>query len=482
VNQIGADDASAGGPLASNDQQIVRFSDGSILLMHQGVRRDPGSSGACSASGATCRGVEYFFRSTDCGATWSFVSILDPKTDGPQGDPSRYYATTTQLGHDRPEIYVDPFNPSRVYVTVIGWGDSVSTMVLYRSDDRGTSWSHAGELPSIWTPAGMTNLSSTGLLYVAGWYGVNPDGSSNLGIVTYNPTTNQVVGPLQVANNVFRLPGFAPWGSEGISRVESTSAGDTVRVHHTYKTSSGDFGLAVRTVRVSGASVNQLSNDVIPPAAGKSFAGVTLVDTDHLEFSGTTNGQMLYWYEVDTTPTSGDFGPARVLYRYWLGTSQSGAVGCMSLTGSSSCRTWPIAQAVYGDYQKGAFWRDGANGLNFLALWGEQASSTSTSMKTNVLRLQQGPCDSFCANPQNVTWSGSYQSGALGTGAICRETTQPVVGGNCGNFASGRQLSVNGVQMPCNNTNWSAVPPSVNGGYCIQTTAGNYPWAFFTLW
>jgi hypothetical protein len=93
-----------------------------------------------------------------------------------------------------------------------------------------------------------------------------------------------------------------------------------------------------------------------------------------------------------------------------------------------------------------------------------------------------GACASLCANPTPITWSGSYQGSNLGTGAICLETSQPVVGGNCGNFASGRQLLLNGTQMPCSGSNWSSVPAPLNGGYCVQTTAGDYPWAFVTLW
>jgi hypothetical protein len=92
------------------------------------------------------------------------------------------------------------------------------------------------------------------------------------------------------------------------------------------------------------------------------------------------------------------------------------------------------------------------------------------------------PCDSLCTNPTNISWSGSYQSGNLGTGAVCRQTTQPVVGGNCGNFVSGRQLSVNGTTLTCNGAPWPTVPPARNGGYCIQATAGNQPWAYVTLW
>lgn len=92
------------------------------------------------------------------------------------------------------------------------------------------------------------------------------------------------------------------------------------------------------------------------------------------------------------------------------------------------------------------------------------------------------PCASHCPSPTVFSWSGSYQSGPLGTGTVCRETTQAVAGGNCGNMAAGRQLMVNGTPMTCNNLNWASLPAAENGGYCITTTAGDYPWAFFTLW
>lgn len=92
------------------------------------------------------------------------------------------------------------------------------------------------------------------------------------------------------------------------------------------------------------------------------------------------------------------------------------------------------------------------------------------------------PCDGICNNPVVFSWTGSYQSGPLGTGAICRETTQPLAGGNCGNFAGGRTLSVNGTVMPCNNQNWPTLPAPRNGGYCVTTTPGNFPWAFYTMW
>lgn len=91
-----------------------------------------------------------------------------------------------------------------------------------------------------------------------------------------------------------------------------------------------------------------------------------------------------------------------------------------------------------------------------------------------------GPCDAYCSNP--VIFGGThYQSGNLGTQATCHETTAPLASGLCGNLTGGRSLSVNGVAMNCNWNLWT-LPPAQNGGYCIQTTGGNYSWASFSTW
>jgi hypothetical protein len=90
------------------------------------------------------------------------------------------------------------------------------------------------------------------------------------------------------------------------------------------------------------------------------------------------------------------------------------------------------------------------------------------------------PCSSLCSNPINFTVGGSFQSGNLGTAAVCYQTTSVVHGGNCNNFVSPRSLTINGTTEPCNNGNWASVPAAKNGGYCVQTTAGNQSFASFT--
>jgi len=93
------------------------------------------------------------------------------------------------------------------------------------------------------------------------------------------------------------------------------------------------------------------------------------------------------------------------------------------------------------------------------------------------------PCDSLCTPPSTFTWSGNnFQSGALGTGAVCMETTHALAGGNCSNVTSPRTLQVNGVTETCNGQNWSSVPAARNGGYCVALPAGQTSSAAFALW
>jgi FtsP/CotA-like multicopper oxidase with cupredoxin domain len=92
------------------------------------------------------------------------------------------------------------------------------------------------------------------------------------------------------------------------------------------------------------------------------------------------------------------------------------------------------------------------------------------------------PCSGLCNNPISFTVAdgANFQSGNLGTGATCHETTSEIQSGAGSSFVSPRVLTVNGRAMPLNG-NWpQPLPPQRNMGYCIQTTAGNQPWAAFT--
>jgi hypothetical protein len=87
------------------------------------------------------------------------------------------------------------------------------------------------------------------------------------------------------------------------------------------------------------------------------------------------------------------------------------------------------------------------------------------------------PCASLCTSP-TIFSSQNFQSGNLGTAATCHQTVANLTGANCGNFAAGRVFRINDVVTTCNGGN-VPLPPKRNGGYCFQSTAGDFPWAYF---
>ena len=103
------------------------------------------------------------------------------------------------------------------------------------------------------------------------------------------------------------------------------------------------------------------------------------------------------------------------------------------------------------------------------------SSATTTVVSTGGTN----PCASFCTSPTVFT-SANYQAGALGTGAVCRETTASLSGINLSNIA-GRTFKVNGTAFVADGT-ISALPAKVNGGYCLEATAGGLSFASFATW
>jgi hypothetical protein len=94
---------------------------------------------------------------------------------------------------------------------------------------------------------------------------------------------------------------------------------------------------------------------------------------------------------------------------------------------------------------------------------------------------QDGPCSGLCTGAIPFT-SGNFYSGELGSSSRCYETTAALNGGHCGNLASSRSFTVNGVRMPGGVNFPSPLPEKRNGGYCFQVGQGDYPWAFFVTW
>lgn len=107
-------------------------------------------------------------------------------------------------------------------------------------------------------------------------------------------------------------------------------------------------------------------------------------------------------------------------------------------------------------------------------------AGTNSSQVSATPVAASNPCAAYCSNP-TVFASANYNSGNIGTAATCHQTTATLTAGNCGNFAAGRTLKINGTTLTCNGSNWTP-PAKVNGGYCIYSTSGNYSYAYFNTW
>jgi hypothetical protein len=87
----------------------------------------------------------------------------------------------------------------------------------------------------------------------------------------------------------------------------------------------------------------------------------------------------------------------------------------------------------------------------------------------------QSPCSGLCNSPTSFTVADgtTFNSGALGTGAACFETTSEIQTGSCTGLAPGRQLTINGKVQRCDGANWPyPLTSQRHYGYCIQTTPG----------
>jgi hypothetical protein len=87
------------------------------------------------------------------------------------------------------------------------------------------------------------------------------------------------------------------------------------------------------------------------------------------------------------------------------------------------------------------------------------------------------PCSGLCNDPVafSVPDGSTFQSGGLGNGATCHETTSELLSGACKDFAGGRKLTINGREIDCDSRESGfgyPLPPQRHEGYCIQTTAG----------
>lgn len=360
------------------------------------------------------------------------------------------------------------------------------------SDDGGTSWSAATRLndDATTTSQFMPRLAvdaTDGTVYAI-WYDARHDVTNNAlvdiystisvdGGTTWSPNhrltdavSDESVGnPLRYTGNYLEYIGLsASSGAAHVAWTDARSANFTAGTNED-----------IYTTRFSAEG---------PVCSGGTYEAETM-------FHSTGNAAPPDGWNLHSNgyiSTTHDFtaGPATITVRA-LGQSAGGVAPHMIVrVGGTVVGQVNVGQTTYTDFP---FTFSASAGLQEIRiefdndfyqppqdrnLWLDRLTVECAS------EVPENPCAGLCEAPTSASWTsgGSYQSGNLGTAAVCREVTQPVVGGNCGNFAAGRQLLVNGVPMVCNGANWASVPATRNGGYCVQATPGNWAWAFVTLW
>jgi len=432
-----------------NDNRLIRLSTGRLLFLGAGRLTDDTSPAHSCRTWANvnvdvppapppvnCHDVFAVFSSDDCGSSWHFLSMLNSATDRPG---------LVFSGYDRPEFYADPWIKNRVYVATRagdgsgpGGSQTIKTQIL-QSDDGAQTWQWKNELPLDSVPY-LTSLPS-GKLYVGTCCGNDAGG---------NPTRMMAFAFDPVANTVTTLPmpagfpkveGIAPLRVDnegrGISRIGTFADGDYIRLHYTFKTGSDD-GAVVGKFKVAGTQLQQIGSIelITAPSPGTSIAGLTVVESDRLdgvEDNQFSNPAMLYWYEVNSSPTSGDYGPGRARFKQLYGIGSAGFPEPLSVSAGTVSTTWPKFTDSYGDFSTGAFWRNAAGQPQFMALWTQQDAVGNTSLFVNTLGLQSGGQVAYyrvdensgtaigdaSGNVRNATLvSGSWTPGHIGSAVL----------------------------------------------------------------
>jgi hypothetical protein len=246
---------------------------------------------------------------------------------------------------------------------------------------------------------------------------------------------------------------------------------------------------AVRYVlekRGSGTSFS--SAWTVDRSSGESYR-IRFSSADNAVASNTTVGYRVTAYPVDGTGVLGtEWGHTDVLLAVpgnatvgitGNGAGGTGGTGGAGGAGSGGKATGGTATSTGGKATGGTATSTGgkATGGTATSTGGKATGGTASSTGGSGGGSGTNPCAGLCSSPVVFT-TANYQSGNLGAGAICRETTANLSGGNCSNLSS-RTLTVNSTTMNCNG--WS-LPAKRNGGYCIQVTAGSPDYASFSTW
>ncbi len=271
--------------------------------------------------------------------------------------------------------------------------------------------------PTIATPAAASPSTVTGTTTALSVLGADDGGEANL---TYTWATTGTP------------PATVAFSANGTNAAKSTTATFTKAGSYTFQVTVRDASALTVQSSVT-VTVNQtLTSIVLAPTTASVAASGTQ------QFTATARDQ--FATNLTTAPT------------FTWSTSGGGSVSAAGLFTAGTTAGGPYTVTATSGGKSGT------------------ATVTVTGGGSN-------PCAGLCTNPTVFT-SRNYQSGNLGTGATCHETTASLAGGNCSNLSS-RTIKVNNTTVSCNG--W-ALPAKLNGGYCIQVGAGTPSYTSFATW
>lgn len=406
---------------SGTDTYTVRAGPSTILQMVAAMEYKPGNiSSDCHP--LPVKAVNIVRRSTNCGVNWT-TSVLNAG-----GFESKFYSNA-----DLPYMYVDRNDTSRVFI-VGGSGPPVAGVlgqVLWKSSDNGQTWTpkyspkNSSGTTAYLSAYAMTSTSA-GTLVLAGC-GPSSGNSNDAGLFVYYSKDDgefwegPLTQPIGVSNcgsifgsadsfNANYMPGYLkrkPHGGAGtyvsLSRVKPSGNFSTVRMAYTSRENdSGGVSTSQRQVmKIVGIDVpspggppvlgGMTTTATIRPAGldDSIFIG-TYIETDAFGPATETDTAMFWWLEgrhSDDSYTGKYFfhtGPSTFSRTYQLTTNADGSPfrwvynvpSCRNDTpgggppdgnGYTNLGHW---MCWLGEYERGAFWYEGAaNKLHFAPQW-----------------------------------------------------------------------------------------------------------------
>ncbi len=452
-------------PGTSYDGNLVKLNDGSLVLGAQGVTWNDNIfphpwwwnyttayplAGDASLAHPGGRVLHYIFRSTDCGATWTPRTHIDPArllVSGTAGfcSPPRLNAPPQPAnvskwswygGWDGPFLYADPYSGYLYWSAPCNYGDTTEGHAYERgilavSRDKGGTWTVIGENPNIhawrlpFSSVRDGTSSKIGFLFGLG-------GTPNiLKLLTFDPSANSLDFTQAVTIGTYTWPPSYPVGinsdNTGIP-LYGGLVGDNMSAPRFYAsvpnwTGTGEFAFSLFHTDATGGGTRSI--DFTPKPAN---TGGAIWQADYIEPPPGETTSVFYWTDIKATNPN--------VYEERFEVFKDGEPllvepGRLTLQNGTPYTYQYVSHPFIGDYQNGGSYHDSTGATKFVVPW-----SQNGSLHFNTVTV--GP-------PVGRPWIGTWHFDALAQ-QLPELNSQGYV-----------MQDVNGVVLPSGESRWNAI-------------------------